>query len=78
MIISTCLIPPYSPDLNPIENTWVVVKSRFRKNACNPTSEDELWGTMTQAWDSTPMETVNRQIMGMPRGPQRVKEAKGF
>lgn len=24
-------LPPYSPDLNPIENTWAVIKSRIKK-----------------------------------------------
>lgn len=24
-------LPPYSPDLNPIENTWAVIKSRVKK-----------------------------------------------
>lgn len=28
-------LPPYSPDLNPIEHYWYEIKSRVRKKTCN-------------------------------------------
>lgn len=34
-------LPPYSPDLNPIEKTWGLSKSIRRRENCTP---DELFG----------------------------------
>jgi len=78
MRISNLPHPPYSPDLNPIENMWAMLKCRIRKRSRIPTSEDELWEAIQQAWESIPVETVNRLINGMPRRAQKVKQAKGF
>lgn len=40
-------LPPYSPDLNPIENMWSKVKSIIRK--INPRTFDEIWHAMNEA-----------------------------
>jgi transposase len=70
--------PPYSPDLNPIENMWAMVKYKLRKRSHIPTSEDELWEAIEEAWESIPLATVNRLIGGMPRRAEEVKANKGF
>lgn len=38
---SLLFLPPYSPDLNPIENLWAVIKSRIKKikNSCDDFNE---------------------------------------
>lgn len=46
-------LPPYSPDLNPIENMWSKIKFIIRK--INPRNFDEIWNAMNQAlWKVTP------------------------
>lgn len=46
-------LPPYSPDLNPIENMWSKVKGFIRK--LDPRNFDEIWHAMNEAfWNVTP------------------------
>lgn len=40
-------LPPYSPDLNPIENMWGKVKSIIKK--INPRNFEEIWDAMNEA-----------------------------
>ncbi len=47
-------LPPYSPDLNPIEMMWSKVKAYLRKAAAR--TEDALYDAVQQA-----LETVNQQ-----------------
>jgi len=42
--------PPYSPDLNPIENIWALVK-RDLKFLPKANSEDELFGQIEHIWN---------------------------
>jgi transposase len=42
-------LPPYSPDLNPIENIFAKVKQRLRSLACR--SREALWDTMQSVLD---------------------------
>lgn len=45
--VSIKYLPPYSPDLNPIENMWSKIKSELRRE--QPRNEWELWGKVDQA-----------------------------
>lgn len=40
-------LPPYSPDLNPIEKMWSKVKSILRK--CQPRTFNEIWRRSSEA-----------------------------
>ena len=52
------LLPPYSPDLNPIENAFAKLKAQLRKAAAR--TIDELWNTIAKAIDTfTPPECAN-------------------
>lgn len=51
--------PPYSPDLNPIENIWALLKSEILKAhpelkylRNNPTTLDILVDAAQEAWDT--------------------------
>ena len=41
--------PPSSPDLNPIENYWSILKRRIYSGFQQDTSKDELWHGICQA-----------------------------
>jgi hypothetical protein len=70
--------PPRSPDLNPIEHVWAIVKERVRKRKERPTTVDELWVAMRDEWDAVPQETIDRIIDSMPARLHAVIEAKGW
>jgi transposase len=51
-------LPPYSPDLNPIENAFAKLKALLRKAAAR--TLDDLWTTIAKAIDTfTPSECAN-------------------
>ena len=46
--------PPNSPDLNPIENLWSIIKQRVDADGKQYSSKDALWEAIKQAADSIP------------------------
>jgi transposase len=51
-------LPPYSPDLNPIENAFAKLKALLRKAAAR--TVDQLWSAIANAIDTfTPIECAN-------------------
>jgi transposase len=51
-------LPPYSPDLNPIENAFAKFKALLRKAAAR--TVDQLWGAIAEVIDTfTPNECAN-------------------
>jgi transposase len=55
---SICFLPPYSPDLNPIENAFAKLKALLRKAAAR--TVDQLWIAIAEAIDTlSPLECAN-------------------
>lgn len=52
--------PPQSPDLNPIENLWAIVKKRRAKKFPFPTTKIELVDQIFNIWDNIEIEIVER------------------
>jgi transposase len=51
-------LPPYSPDLNPIENVFAKIKQLLHSLACRP--HDFLWRTTQSMLDQiTPAKAAN-------------------
>ena len=50
--------PPNSPDLNPIEIVWAILKHRLQKKPCNTIKE--LTTTVLQLWNELTNDTLNR------------------
>ncbi len=68
--------PANSPDLNPIENLWSIVKRKMRNNK-QPTNADELKATVKETWASIPPQQCHKLITSMPRRIEAVIKAKG-
>ena len=69
--------PACSPDLNPIENMWRIIKIMIRRGGRLATSKEALWEQVKKAWDDIPIETVNSLVMSMPERRRECKKNKG-
>ncbi|KAK3539971.1 hypothetical protein QTP70_019622, partial [Hemibagrus guttatus] len=67
--------PANSPDLNPIENLWGIVKRNMRNK--RPKNADELKATVKETWASIPPQQCHKLITSMPRPIEAVIKAKG-
>jgi hypothetical protein len=57
--------PPQSPDLNPIEACWNIMKPRIRKRTWR--TLEELKAILQEEWDKITMEEIRARIAEMPQ-----------
>ncbi len=67
--------PANSPDLNPIEYLWGIVKRNMRDTRLN--NADDLKAAIKATWASITPEQCHRLIASMPRCIDAVIHAKG-
>jgi transposase len=67
--------PPCSPDLNPIETIWSIMKQRI-DNEC-PQNEHELEACIFKVWNELTISTVKGTIYHVLKVAQEVKDMKG-
>ncbi len=67
--------PANSPNLNPIDNLWVIVKRKRRDT--RPNNADDLKAAIKATWASITPEQCHRLIASMPRCIKAVIYAKG-
>lgn len=67
--------PGNSPDLNPIENLWGILKRRVRKHI--PTSKPSLLQILDDEWKKITPQDCKNLIDSMPRRIRAVINAKG-
>ncbi len=67
--------PANSPDLNPIENLWGIVKRKMRDT--RPNNADDLKATVKETWASIPPQQCHKLITSMPCRIEAVIKAKG-
>ncbi|CCO31564.1 Transposable element Tc1 transposase [Rhizoctonia solani AG-1 IB] len=69
--------PPSSPDLNPIEPLWLLLKNRVAKIKGSRNSTEKLWEAAQEAWGSITIKEVNMHTKNMPAQVQAILKAKG-
>ena len=74
-------IPPRSPDLNPIENLFHLVRKKLKKDAIDNNITKETYNNFSKRVAKTisefPAETINNLIESMPKRLQLVVNGKG-
>nr|PNR28760.1 hypothetical protein PHYPA_029353 [Physcomitrium patens] len=68
--------PANSPDLNPIENVWMVVKDLLKHHS-RPNSKLEMIEKIQSVWDTISIEWLRTLISTMPYRMQAVIAARG-
>jgi transposase len=69
--------PAQSPDLNPLETLWAIVKRRLNEFETPPSGMLELWERIEQIWNEVSPETCRELIKSMPKRIEAVLRAKG-
>jgi len=67
--------PSNSPDLNPIENVWNIVKNNVEK--CMPQNVDKLKQFMVEEWEKIPQEMIKNLINSMKNRCELILENNG-
>lgn len=71
--IKILMIPPYSPDLAPIENIFAYLKKMVYKKLIDNQvkSEDQLWQVILECWNNIPQCVIKNTIDSMPSRCQK-------
>ena len=67
--------PPYSPDLNPIENLWADLARRVEQFQCD--TMEELQDVVAEEWKNTDKDLLRTLARSMPERCQAVIDAQG-
>jgi hypothetical protein len=70
--------PPYSPDLNPIENVWAQLKENLNKLKHRPDNIFELDNAVHLVWNSISATYIHRLYDSMPGRLLQCIRARGF
>ena len=73
--IKTLVHPAQSPDLNPIEACWNILKPRVRRRKWD--TLDELKAIIQEEWKAITIKEVQERIREMPERCKKVIKAKG-
>jgi hypothetical protein len=73
--IHNLLHPAQSPDLNPIEGIWAILKQRIRRRIFD--TEEEMKEALQEEWDKITMEEIRHRISDMPRRCAELVRSKG-
>lgn len=74
-VIVNMVWPPQSPDLNPIELLWEELDRKIRISC--PSSAEELWRQLQNAWSFIERDIINKLVKRMPRLVEAVIKKKG-
>jgi transposase len=74
--VTTIDFPPYSPDLNPIENLWAAVARAVERHACE--TLEQLQDVVAAEWDKVNKDLMRSLARSMPARCQAVIAARGW
>jgi hypothetical protein len=69
--------PSQSPDLNPIEHLWTLLKRRIEEQEERAKGVHELWDKAAEEWGKITVEECRRLIESIPRRLKEVIRKKG-
>ena len=69
--------PSQSPDLNPIEHLWGILKRKLAAYPEAPQGMEELWQRVQVEWEKIGVEECRKLIESMPARVKEVLKAKG-
>ncbi len=69
--------PAQSPDLNPIEQLWELVKTKLEKTAGGRLNSKNIWEELQKSWNSITTDECKKYVSTMPDRCIAVKLAKG-
>ena len=67
--------PPQSPDFNPIENLWDILKRQVAQS--KPSGVNDLWEKLQETWNNITLAQIDRLMQSMPRRMQQAITARG-
>jgi transposase len=70
--------PPNSPDLNPIEQIWILLKRRVDSLLGFRSTPEAIWEAAQKAWESITIEEINMHTGKMNARVAAVAAAKGL
>ena len=75
--VVTLIWPSWSPDLNPIEHIWGIIKKRIRERPIQPSTTAEMRVAVLEEWDKITPENLYRILATMPDRMAAVIAANG-
>ena len=70
--------PPLSPDINPIEQIWAILKQALKAYKPKPTTPDELEEVLLYLWQENISQQLCKSIIStMPDRMKKLKKCKG-
>lgn len=75
--IPTLTWPAQSPDVNIIENIWLLLKNQVKRHMMNIDTVDDLKAVLQHAWLSIPLMYIQNLYSSIPRRLQLVIRSKG-
>ena len=69
--------PPQSPDINPIELLWAIIKQKLYSENSFPNSKDELITRVFNIWDEITQDTRENICNGVIHRLRAVVAAEG-
>ena len=69
--------PAQSPDMNPIEHVWYLIKIAINKRPRRPGNIEELTGALMEEWEKIDIKVINSLINSMPNRVRQLKEVNG-